>query len=125
MKREDLTFQTGFRVSVGNDRSQGAVMVLGKGGCEGGPDNRPGSWGQVRSASRSRAERNVISRVEFCLTGSAGYFCFTLNFEFLSLKRRDRAGCPDKHRFCFSGLTQGREGSMLDVACGGGAICAR
>ena len=40
MKREDLTFQTGFRVSVGNDRSQGAVMVLAKGGCEGGPDNR-------------------------------------------------------------------------------------
>ena len=24
MKREDLTFQAGFRVSVGNDRSQGA-----------------------------------------------------------------------------------------------------
>jgi mannose-6-phosphate isomerase-like protein (cupin superfamily) len=40
MKREDLTFQTGFRVSVGNNRSQGAVMVLAKGGCEGGPDNR-------------------------------------------------------------------------------------
>ena len=28
MTREDLTFQTGFRVSVGNDRSLGAVMVL-------------------------------------------------------------------------------------------------
>jgi mannose-6-phosphate isomerase-like protein (cupin superfamily) len=40
MKREDLTFKTGFRVSVGNDRSQGAVMVLAKGSCEGGPDNR-------------------------------------------------------------------------------------
>jgi mannose-6-phosphate isomerase-like protein (cupin superfamily) len=40
MKRQDLTFQTGFLVSVGNDRSQGAVMVLGKGGCEGGPVNR-------------------------------------------------------------------------------------
>jgi mannose-6-phosphate isomerase-like protein (cupin superfamily) len=40
MKREDLTFQAGFRVSVGNDRSQGAVMVLAKGGCEGGSDNR-------------------------------------------------------------------------------------
>ena len=40
MKREVLTFQAGFRVSVGNDRSQGAVMVLAKGGCEGGPDNR-------------------------------------------------------------------------------------
>jgi mannose-6-phosphate isomerase-like protein (cupin superfamily) len=40
MKREDLTFHAGFRVGVGNDRSQGAVMVLAKGGCEGGPDNR-------------------------------------------------------------------------------------
>ena len=29
MKREDLTFQSGVsRVSVGNDRSQGAVMAL-------------------------------------------------------------------------------------------------
>jgi hypothetical protein len=27
-------------MSVGNDRSQGAVMVLAKGACEGGPDNR-------------------------------------------------------------------------------------
>lgn len=40
MKHEDLTFQTGFRVSVGNTRSQGAVMVIAKGGKEGGPDNR-------------------------------------------------------------------------------------
>ena len=40
MKREDVTFQAGFRVSVGNDRSQSAVMVLPKGGREGGADNR-------------------------------------------------------------------------------------
>jgi hypothetical protein len=40
MKRENLTFQKGFRVSVGNDRSQGTVMVLATGGCEGGPENR-------------------------------------------------------------------------------------
>ena len=40
MKREQLQFRKGFRVSVGNDRSQGAVMVLGPGDCEGGPDNR-------------------------------------------------------------------------------------
>ena len=46
MKREDLTFQTGFRVSVGNDRSQGAVMVLAKGSCEGGSDNRHGGADQ-------------------------------------------------------------------------------
>lgn len=35
-----LTFQTGFRVGIGNGRSQCAVMVLAKGGCEGGPDNK-------------------------------------------------------------------------------------
>jgi mannose-6-phosphate isomerase-like protein (cupin superfamily) len=40
VKSEHLTFQTGFRVSVSNDRSQGAVMVIAKGGKEGGRDNR-------------------------------------------------------------------------------------
>lgn len=40
MKKHDLTFQAGFRVSIGNARSQGAVMVLAEGGCEGGPQNR-------------------------------------------------------------------------------------
>ena len=39
MKHEQLKFTKGFRVSVGNRRSQGAVMVLGPGGTEGGPDN--------------------------------------------------------------------------------------
>jgi mannose-6-phosphate isomerase-like protein (cupin superfamily) len=40
MKQDKLTFQTGFRVGIGNARSQAAAMVLAKGGCEGGPDNR-------------------------------------------------------------------------------------
>ena len=40
MKRQQLQFRKGFRVSVGNDRSQGAVMVLGPGACEGGSDSR-------------------------------------------------------------------------------------
>ena len=40
MKHEQLQFRKGFRVSVGNKRSQGAVMVLGPGDSEGGPDNR-------------------------------------------------------------------------------------
>ena len=40
MKHEKLKFTTGFRVSVGNRQSQGAVMVLAAGGTEGGPDNR-------------------------------------------------------------------------------------
>ena len=40
MKHEQLQFWKGFRVSVGNKHSQGAVMVLGPGDNEGGPDNR-------------------------------------------------------------------------------------
>jgi mannose-6-phosphate isomerase-like protein (cupin superfamily) len=40
MKSEQLTFRPGFRVSIGNGRSQAAVMVLAAGGKEGGADNR-------------------------------------------------------------------------------------
>lgn len=40
MKRQHLRFGKGFRVSVGNERSQAAQMVLPPGGHEGGPDNR-------------------------------------------------------------------------------------
>lgn len=40
MKHRQLRFTKGFRVSVGNGKSQGAVMVLGPGNTEGGPDNR-------------------------------------------------------------------------------------
>ena len=40
MKHDQLKFTKGFRVSVGNANSQAAVMVLGAGDTEGGPDNR-------------------------------------------------------------------------------------
>src|SRR5918992_5567278 len=40
MKRKHLRFGKGFRVAIGNKRSQAAEMVLGRGDCEGGPDNR-------------------------------------------------------------------------------------
>jgi mannose-6-phosphate isomerase-like protein (cupin superfamily) len=40
MKRKHLRFGKGFRVAIGNRRSQAAEMVLGPGDCEGGPDNR-------------------------------------------------------------------------------------
>ena len=40
MKRKHLRFGEGFRVAVGNERSQAAEMVLGPGDCEGGSDNR-------------------------------------------------------------------------------------
>ena len=40
MKRKHLRFGKGFRVAIGNRRSQAAEMVLGPGDSEGGPDNR-------------------------------------------------------------------------------------
>ena len=40
MKSDQVSFRPGFRVSIGNARSQAAVMVLAPGGEEGGPDNR-------------------------------------------------------------------------------------
>lgn len=40
MKHEQVNFRKGFRVSVGNAKSQGAVMVLGPGDTEGGSDNK-------------------------------------------------------------------------------------
>jgi hypothetical protein len=39
MKSDQLNFRPGFRLSIGNGRSQAAVMVLAAGGHEGGPDN--------------------------------------------------------------------------------------
>lgn len=40
MKRKHLRFGEGFRVAIGNRRSQAAEMVIRPGDCEGGPDNR-------------------------------------------------------------------------------------
>jgi mannose-6-phosphate isomerase-like protein (cupin superfamily) len=40
MERKTLRFGQGFRVALGNSRSQAAEMVLAAGETEGGPDNR-------------------------------------------------------------------------------------
>jgi mannose-6-phosphate isomerase-like protein (cupin superfamily) len=40
MKQAHLRFGEGFRVSIGNGRSQAASMTLAPGDSEGGPDNR-------------------------------------------------------------------------------------
>ncbi len=40
MQRKTLRFGRGFRVALGNERSQAAEMVLVAGATEGGPDNR-------------------------------------------------------------------------------------
>jgi mannose-6-phosphate isomerase-like protein (cupin superfamily) len=42
MKRAHLEFGKGFKVSIGNGRSQSAQMVLTNGGIEGGAENRHG-----------------------------------------------------------------------------------
>lgn len=39
MRRKQLRFGAGFRVAVGNRRSQAAEMVIEPGDCEGGADN--------------------------------------------------------------------------------------
>lgn len=40
MKRKHLRFGQGFKVALGNDRSQAAQMTLAPGETEGGSDNR-------------------------------------------------------------------------------------
>jgi mannose-6-phosphate isomerase-like protein (cupin superfamily) len=40
MKHKSLRFGQGFRVAVGNRRSQAAETTLAPGDSEGGPDNR-------------------------------------------------------------------------------------
>lgn len=40
MKHAELTFETGFKVAIGNERSQAAVMVIEPWETEGGPENR-------------------------------------------------------------------------------------
>jgi mannose-6-phosphate isomerase-like protein (cupin superfamily) len=40
MKRKHLRFGKGFRVAIGNSRSQAAEMVIAPGDAEGGPENR-------------------------------------------------------------------------------------
>ncbi len=40
MRRKHLRFGEGFRVAIGNQRSQAAEMVLAPGDSEGGPGNR-------------------------------------------------------------------------------------
>lgn len=61
MKQEQLQFRKGFRVSVGNKKSQGAVMVLGPGDSEGGPDNRHRGADQWLFVSEGTGEA-VINR---------------------------------------------------------------
>ena len=46
MRRKHLKFGKGFKVSIGNARSQAAQMVLAAGATEGGADNRHGGADQ-------------------------------------------------------------------------------
>jgi mannose-6-phosphate isomerase-like protein (cupin superfamily) len=40
MQHQHVRFGNGFRVALGDDRSQASQMTLGPGETEGGPDNR-------------------------------------------------------------------------------------
>jgi mannose-6-phosphate isomerase-like protein (cupin superfamily) len=54
MQRKHVKFGKGFKVAIGNARSQAAQMVLPSGATEGGPDNRHGGadqWLYVVSGS--------------------------------------------------------------------------
>src|SRR5438132_2042325 len=56
MKSDQLTFRTGFRISIGNGRSQAAEMVLTAGGKEGATGIRAttnGSWNLRRNGALS------------------------------------------------------------------------
>ena len=46
MKHQHLRFGRGFRVAIGNERSQAAQMVIAPGDNEGGADNRHGGADQ-------------------------------------------------------------------------------
>jgi len=66
MKREQLRFAKGFHVSIGNRRSQAAVMVIAPGDAEGDPRNRhrgADQWLFVESGTR----RATINKRRYAL----------------------------------------------------------
>jgi mannose-6-phosphate isomerase-like protein (cupin superfamily) len=72
MKQGKLAFRKGFRVGIGNERSQCAVMVLAPGGSEGDSENRhraADQWLFVLSGSGVAAvnERAVTLRAGTCM----------------------------------------------------------
>jgi mannose-6-phosphate isomerase-like protein (cupin superfamily) len=70
MKREHLQFTKGFRVSIGNKKSQAAVMVLSAGGAEGGPDNRHRGADQWLIITRGRGVAIINGRKTALKAGS-------------------------------------------------------
>lgn len=70
MQHDDVSFRAGFRVSVGNARSQGAVMVLPRGGREGGPDNRHKGADQWLIVVEGRGEAVINGRTIALRAGS-------------------------------------------------------
>jgi mannose-6-phosphate isomerase-like protein (cupin superfamily) len=61
MKRKHLRFGKGFRIAIGNDRSQAAEMVIAPGDAEGGARNRHRGADQwlfvVAGTGRARVNR--------------------------------------------------------------------
>jgi mannose-6-phosphate isomerase-like protein (cupin superfamily) len=70
MKSAALTFEDGFRVAIGNARSQGAVMVIAPGAREGGPDNRHGGADQWLYVVDGMGEATVAGQMLALKPGS-------------------------------------------------------
>jgi mannose-6-phosphate isomerase-like protein (cupin superfamily) len=62
LKRKRLRFGEGFRVAVGNRRSQAAEMVIRAGGSEGGPKNRHRGADQWLYVVAGRGQAKVNGR---------------------------------------------------------------
>ena len=62
MQRKNLRFPAGFRVGLGNRRSQSATLVIRPGKSEGGPDNRHRGADQWLYVAAGEGEARIDGR---------------------------------------------------------------
>jgi mannose-6-phosphate isomerase-like protein (cupin superfamily) len=62
VQRKNLRFPAGFRVGIGNRRSQSATMVIRPGKSEGGPDNRHRGADQWLYVTAGEGEARINGR---------------------------------------------------------------
>lgn len=70
MSQKQLRFGKGFRIALGNRRSQAGTMVLEPGGKEGGPDNRHRGADQWLFVVSGRGSATVSRRRRMLKQGS-------------------------------------------------------
>jgi mannose-6-phosphate isomerase-like protein (cupin superfamily) len=70
MQKKSLRFGPGFRVTLGNRRSQSATMVIKPGKSEGGPDNRHRGADQWLYVVDGEGEAIVNGRAERLAAGT-------------------------------------------------------